>query len=842
MNKLLFVILFLVSTFAADAQQVKRPEEFLGYKLGERFTLHYRMVEYFRHVDESMPNIKVVDYGTTYEQRPLIYAVIASPENFRKIEDIRLDNLKRAGVMTGTPASRVPIVWLSYNVHGNESSSMEAAMWTLYELANTSNTRTQEWLKNTVVIMDPCMNPDGRDRYAHFYSQFANTPANPDLDALEHHEPWPGGRFNHYLFDLNRDWAWLTQKESQQRVKLYNEWLPQIHVDFHEQGHNSPYYFAPAAEPFHEVISPWQREFQTMIGKNNAKYFDKEGWLYFTKEYFDLFYPGYGDTYPTYSGAIGMTYEQAGGPYGGTTVTTETGDELTLLDRITHHHTTGLSTIEITSQNEAKVIDEFEKYFKENNNNPATPYKTYVIKADNNKDKLKSFTSWMDQQGIRYGHTNPKNSKGFDYQSQTTTTVNISADDIIVSAYQPKSRFLTTVFEPFSKLPDSITYDITAWNLIYAHNLNAFALNEKLVVTKSYQAKSSGVSTPTEKPYAYIFRYQHINDVALLTSLLKSDVKVRSSERPFVLSGKTFNPGTLIITRRNNEHIFDFDSLVIRTANELGREIITTSTGFVDRGKDFGSSDLNYIKAPKVAMLFGPQTSTTSSGEVWHFFEQQLNYPLTQIGSDYFRTVELSTYNVLIVPEGYYSLFDEVMITKISDWVNNGGRLVLLGNANNIFSEKPGFGLKRYASDDEKQEAEKRAKEIRDKEGTPRYDQTERRSVSETILGAIYKVPVDNSHPLGFGLDAQYFSLKTNELRYSFLEHGWNVATLRGPVKPVMGFAGYKSNADLKNSLVFGVENKGRGHVVYMIDNPLFRSFWDSGKLIFSNAVFMVGQ
>ncbi len=842
MKKLFALFLFSLFAFPVDAQQVQRPGQFLGYKPGDRFTPHYRMVEYFRHVDESMPNIKVVDYGTTYENRPLIYAIIASPENFQKIEEIRTDNLKRAGVMAGAPSTRIPIVWLSYNVHGNESSSMEAAMWTLYELANSSNTRTQEWLKNTVVIIDPCMNPDGRDRYANFYSQFANTPANPELDAMEHHEPWPGGRFNHYLYDLNRDWAWLTQKESRQRVKVYNEWLPQIHVDFHEQGHNSPYYFAPAAEPFHDVISPWQREFQTMIGKNNAKYFDKEGWLYFTKEFFDLFYPGYGDTYPTYSGAIGMTYEQAGGPAGGTTVTTETGDKLTLLDRITHHHTTGLSTIEITSQNAARVIDEFEKYFRENNTNPATPYKTYVIKYDNNRDKLKAFTSWMDQHGIRYGHTNARSSKGFDYQSQTTTAVNISTEDIIISAYQPKSRFLTTVFEPTSRLPDSVTYDITAWNLIYAYNLNAFALNEKLTVTKPYQVKLPGHSTPAEKPYAYIFPYQHINDVALLTGFLNMDVKVRSSERSFALNGKTFSPGTLIITRRNNEHIPDFDSLIVRMARQLGHEVITTSTGFVDRGKDFGSSDLNYIKAPKVAALFGSQTSTTSSGEIWHFFEQDLDYPLTQIGSDYFRSAELSSYNVLIIPEGNYDLFDDAMITRISDWVNNGGRLIVIGNANNIFSEKPGFSLKRFTSDEEKQEAEKRAKEIREKEGMPRYDQTERRNVSEAILGAIYKVPVDNSHPLGFGLGAQYFSLKTNELRFAFLDNGWNVGVLKVPVKPVMGFAGYKSNANLRNSLVFGVEHKGTGHVVYLIDNPLFRSFWDSGKLIFANAVFMVGQ
>lgn len=835
---------FFLSATVIFSQKAKSPHEFLGYQLGERFTFHYRMAEYFRHVDEMMPNVKVVEYGKTYEDRPLLYAIIASKENFDNIETIRTDNLKRAGLIQGTPSTKVPIVWLSYNVHGNESSSMEAAMLTLYELSDPGNAKTQAWLKNTVVIIDPCINPDGRDRYARFFTQVGNTPANPDLDALEHHEPWPGGRFNHYLFDLNRDWAWLTQKESQQRVKVYNDWLPQVHVDFHEQGHNNPYYFAPAAEPFHEVISPWQREFQTMIGKNNAKYFDQEGWLYFTKEYFDLFYPGYGDTYPTFNGAIGMTYEQGGGPYGGTAVVTETGDKLTLLDRLTHHHTTGLSTVEITSLHAARVIEEYQKYFNENNSSPATPFKTYVIKAENNYSKLKAFTSWLDTQGIRYGHTNPKSARGFDYETQSNVALNITAQDIVISSVQPKSRFLTTVLEPSSKLPDSVTYDITAWNLIYSYNLKAYALNEKLSVNKSYEPLKRLTHSPItkERPYAYVFRYEHVTDVAFLTSLLANDVRVRSSEKSFSLNGNTFGPGTLIVTRRNNEHILEFDSLIARKAKALDREVISTSTGFVDKGKDFGSSDLNYVKAPKVAMLSGPQTSTTCAGEIWHFFEQQIRYPITQIGTDYFKQVELSAYNVLIIPEGYYTLIDDGLVSRLSEWVNNGGRLILIGNANSPFADKPGFSLKRYATEDERHEAEKWAKELKEKEGAMRYEEMERRGISETILGAIYKVPMDNSHPLGFGMDSQYYTLKTNELRFAFLDNGWNVGVLRGRVKPVIGFAGYKSNASLQNSLVFGVENKGQGQVVYMVDNPLFRAFWDSGKLLFSNAVFMVGQ
>lgn len=844
MKKLFTFISFCIVTFVAFGQQkLLSPSEFLGYELGDRFTRHHRVVEYFRHVADVSPFIDVHQYGETYEGRPLIYAVVASADNYKNLDQIRLDNLKRAGLEQGAPSqNKIPVVWLSYNVHGNEANSTEASMLTLYELANSANTKTQIWLKNTIVILDPCINPDGRDRYVNFYNQYGNKPFNSNGDAKEHHEPWPGGRSNHYMFDLNRDWAWQTQVESKQRLQVYNQWLPHVHVDFHEQGHNNPYYFAPAAEPFHEVITPWQREFQTLIGKNNAKYFDEQGWLYFTKELFDLYYPSYGDTYPTYNGAIGMTYEQAGGGYAGLSITTETGDPLTLKDRLTHHHTTGLSTIEITSQNASRVVDEFEKYFRENNTNPASPYKTYVIKATNDSDKLEQITSWLKTHDIKYGHTSAKTSRGFDYQTQATSSVNVTADDIIISAYQPKSRFITTIFEPTSKLPDSLTYDITAWNLMYAYDLKAYALSERLNVTKAYESKKTDYSNVASKPYAYIFAYNHIQDVAFLTKLMQKGIRVRSMERTFTINNQTFKPGTLIVTRRNNEHIADFDTVVINTAKELNRTVYTTTTGFVEKGKDFGSGDLNYIKPPRVAVLFGEQTSSLSSGEIWHFFEQQIQYPITQIGTDYFKRTDLRKYDVLIIPEGYYRLFEESTVEKISDWVDEGGRLILIANAINSFADQKAFQLKRFASEEDKINAEKEAKERKEKEGFTRYEDAERKQVSEYISGAIYKVSVDNSHPLGFGLNDFYYTLKTNELRFAYLEDGWNVGILKGKTKPVQGFAGFKVNKTLQNSLVFGVESKGDGQVVYLVDNPLFRCFWENGKLLFANAVFMVGQ
>lgn len=844
MKKLLSIVSLLLLTVCSFAQQnLLSPKEFLGYELGERFTRHHRVVEYFQHVANAMPNVDFHQYGETYEHRPLVYVVIASPENYARLEQIRQDNLRRAGMAEGSPSTKISIVWLSYNVHGNEANSMEAAMQTLYELADPNNARSKEWLKNTVVIIDPCINPDGRDRYANFYNQYGNRIVNPSPEAKEHREPWPGGRSNHYWFDLNRDWAWLTQMESQQRIKIYNQWMPHVHVDFHEQGYDSPYYFAPAAEPYHEVITPWQREFQVMIGKNHAKYFDAQGWLYFTKERFDLYYPSYGDTYPTYNGAIGMTYEQAGGGSAGLAIRTREGDPLTLRDRLTHHHTTGLSTVEITSMNSNRVVEEFEKYFRDNLNNPPSPYKSYVIKSDNNPDKIKRLAALLDAHLIRYGHPSAgKATRGYDYTTQSTQNFNLTTEDLVINIYQPKSRLITTLFEPVSKLPDSVTYDITAWNLFYAYGLKGYAVNERVNPGKAYQPKEA-VSKPVEgKPYAYVFNYNSVADVEFLCALMKKGVKVRSSLSAFKVNGEHFDAGALVVTRRNNENVADFDNLVQTLANEHNRKFLAATTGFVESGNDFGSGSVNYIKPPRVAVMVGEQVSSLSAGAIWHFFEQEIKFPLTQIGTEYFRSVDLKNYDVLVVPEGRYALFDEETLKKVTDWVSGGGRLILISGALNSFADKNGFALKRYASEDAKKEAEKKDKDEQAKDALLTYEEAERKGISKLISGAIYKVLLDKSHPLAFGLGTTYYTLKTNELYFGYLQGGWNVGVIKGKAKPIQGYAGYKINAKLDNSFVLGVEDKGRGAVVYFVDDPLFRNFWENGKMLFSNAVFIVGQ
>lgn len=839
------LILFTTLALPCVAQEkLASPAEFLGYEPGDRYTLHHRVVEYFRHISSVLPNAELFTYGETYEGRPLVYLVITSQENFDQLEQIRLDNLRRAGLEKGAPSSRkTAIVWLSYNVHGNEASSTEAALVTAHALADRRNSETQEWLKNTVVIIDPCMNPDGRDRYATFYTQYGNQPPNHRYDAIEHHEPWPGGRTNHYHFDLNRDWAWCTQIESQQRIKVYNQWLPHVHVDFHEQGVNNPYFFAPAAEPLHDMISPWQRDFQLMIGKNNARHFDAKGWLYFTREIFDLYYPSYGDTYPTYNGAVGMTYEQAGGSASGLVITTETGQPLTLRERIEHHHTSGLATIEITSQNAARVNDEFQKYFSESSSNPPATYKTYVVKASNDPDKLEQLTRWFDMHAIRYGQpTSPRATRGYNYQTQSVSPVNVSPDDLIFNVYQPKSRFITTIFEPISRLSDSLTYDITAWNLMYALNLDAWALTEKIDVAKPFRIQAPPPNSVAGEAYAYIFKYQNLSDVSFLAALLANDIRVRCAERPFSVNGQAFREGTLIIPRINNEDVPDFDQTVVALANEFKRPVFTVNTGFVDEGKDLGSGELKFLRSPEVAVLTGEQVSPLSCGEIWHFFEQQIRFPVTQIATGYFTTAMLKHYNVFVIPEGSYRLFDDGTLSELASWVKSGGRLILVGSALNAFADKKSFSLKKYGSDAEKQIAEQYEKDLRSREGFPRYEEVQRKELSYNIPGAIYKLAIDNSHPLAFGMKSHYYTLKSHASRFAWLQNGWNVAYFKDSVKPVQGFAGNRANRSLRNSLLFGVEDLGQGQVIYFVDNPLFRSFWEDGKMLFANAVFVVGK
>ena len=844
MKKYLLLTLLQIGATLSALAQIQTPEQFLGYKPGDRFTPHHRMVDYFEHVAAQNPNIKLIQYGETNEKRPLIIAILASPENMAKLEDIRQDNLKRTGMIPGTPSTSIPINWMSFNVHGNESVGMEAAISSFYTLANPANPKSQEWLKNQVIILDPCINPDGRDRYSNWYNQKMNTNLQPDMQSMEHNEPWPGGRANHYLFDLNRDWAWQVQVESQARLKVYQQWMPQLHLDFHEQGIDQPFYMAPAAEPLHEQLTPFQHEFQDIFGRNTAKYFDEVGRFYFTKERFDLLYPSYGDTYPMYNGAIGMTIEQGGGGRAGRGGYNSVGDTVTLSYRIAGHYTAAMSAAEMTSQHAQRLISEFETYFKTNSTNPKGKYKSFVLKGTSNPAQLAKLLELMDKNGIQYGRADKRAGlKGFEYQSGKTVTFSTSETDIILNAYQPKSVLAQVFFEPHPTLNDSITYDITSWALPYAYGIEAYALEGKLDAAGAY-SKPAATSLPVGKtPVAYLATWQGTRDAAFLAELLRTGIRVKYPEFAFEVEGKKYEAGSLIITKGGNEYVADFDQKVIAAAAKHGVSLQTTQSGYMDKGKDFGSPTIRVIQAPKIALIGGTGTSSLSYGETWHFFEKDLNYPLSNLDLADLGRADLSKYTVLIMPATFGGAVSESIQKKLMDWVKTGGKLIAFDNAVNLFANKEGMALKTYDSDDEKKAAEKAAEALAKSERIEPYVELERLEISAGVAGAIYEVQMDQTHPLGYGTAGKFYTLKNNSNRYALLTgNAVNAGIITSTESYRSGYIGYKIKSKMAQSLAFGVENQGRGELIYFVDNPIFRGFWESGKLVLSNAIFMVGQ
>jgi len=812
------------------------PESFLGYAPGEAFTPHHRVVDYVQHLTENSSNAIYMPYGKTNEGRALQLVVVSSEDNLANLAQIKKNNLIAAGFESGEISGKhLPIVWLSYNIHGNEASGTEAAMSVLYSLVSKDKAAATNWLNDMLIVIDPCENPDGRDRYVNWYNQTVGKTNNVNTDAWEHNEPWPGGRYNHYIFDLNRDWAWQTQLESQLRKETYYQFLPHVHVDLHEMGANSPYFFGPSAEPFHPVITDWQREFHNIIGDYNSKAFDKENWLYFTKEVFDLFYPSYGDTWPTYQGAIGFTYEQGGGSRAGLGVITNTGDTLTLKDRLTHHYTSSFGSIEAAYAQKDRLLTEFKKYFSDAKNNGNGTYKSFVISKENNEGSIKAILQLLDNHHIQYGlvGSGSKIKNAYDYMQNNSVIHTPNAGDIVISTYQPQGKMVRVLFEPKPVLVDSMTYDLTAWALPHVYGLKAYAYQENITVAGKVNHSFTKNSQEAEKPYAYYFEWNDFTDVQLLSQLLNADLKVRYALESFSSEGKNFERGTMIITRHDNRYISDFDKIIIDAANQLEQPLFTSTTGLMDQGKDLGSSYVRFIKKPSVAIINGDGVTPTAFGETWHYFEEELGFPVTVINTHDLDDVELSNYQVLILPSGSYYRYN----SQILDFASSGGKVIALERAINLFSSDSGTALGQANAGKEANKTEEKKDNLLKKYGDQR-----RESLSKSVEGSIYKVYLDETHPLAFGAGSTTFLMKRNATVFPYLNNGgWNVGVFKND-SYTSGFAGYKLREKVKNSLAIGTEYYGSGDIIYFSDSPIIRGFWHSGKLLLANAVFLSGQ
>jgi hypothetical protein len=836
---LLSAVAFALIIPAAQSQTIKSPGEFLGYEGGSQFTYHNKAIEYIKYVADNSPLVKYHEYGVTSEGRPLAVCFISSKENLANLEEYRKNNLIKTGLLKGDfTGKQVPFIWLAYNIHGNEAVGMEAAMKTLYTLVTGSYPDVDKYLNGCIIVIDPCQNPDGHELFTGRYRSSMSSVNNPDGNAWEHNQGWPGARSNHYLFDLNRDWTWQTQTETRQRLALYNQYMPQVHADFHEMGPESTFFFAPAADPWNVVITPWQHEFHKLMGNGNATLFNEKFRLYFTKENFDLLYPSYGDTWPLFNGAMGFTYEQAGGGGSGLAYKLESGDTLTLKDRIEGHFTASMATIKISYDNREKLVSEFNKYFEESVKNPLFQYKSVIIKGSNEKSNVESILELLDLNQIRYSLAGSigKKYKGFDYTSKKEGEVIIEKGDILVSAYQPESHMMQALFEPDTRTTDSVSYDLTAWALPYVFNLKAFALTDKVVADTGKVKLNKIIDIPGKNDlYAYVANYNGFGELKLMAALYSKNIKLRYSLKPFKVNGTNYNRGSIIIARGDNKYFKgDFDQAVTKIANDCQVRLIPAATGLVESGKDFGSENSPLMKKRSVAMFCGEGTPSGTVGELWYFFEKELNYPVTLINTTYNESVNLAGYDILILASGSYpKLKDTIM-----EFVKKGGRVIAIENSISLFAGEKSTSLAKSieTKTDEQKLVEKKVKSD-DSTLLKKFElESEKRyTLSERSAGSIYKVKLDDTHPYSFGMGKEWFIMKRTA-GYPFLAKGNNIGYILDK-EPVSGFAGFKYKDKIKNTLVIGSENIGSGEVIYITDDPYYRAFWKSGRVLLGNMV-----
>lgn len=829
--------LLLFSTLALCGQSIKSPSEFLGYDLGTQFTFHHRSVEYFRYVAENSPRVRFVEYGTSYEGRPLIVCIVSAEENLENLESLRTTNLVKTGLMEGKAGNRqVPFIWLSYNVHGNESVGMETSMKALYMLASGEDEETKNWLQETVIFIDPCQNPDGRDLYTNQYRRTQPVRVNPDPDDWSHRQGWPGSRSNHYLFDLNRDWVWQTQKETQQRLAFYNMYMPHVHADFHEMGSESTFFFAPGADPWHEVITPWQHEFHKLTGLENAKLFDGKERLYFTKESFDLFCPSFGDTWPLFNGAMGFTYEQGGGGGAGLAIETETGDTLTLAKRIEGHYLATIATIKTSYNNRVKLISEFNDFFTDGITSQVFEYASIIIKGDNDASAVSALLEQLDrnQVGYSFAGSEGKSFNGFEYLANSEGKVTIEKGDILISSYQPQSHLVKVLFEPDSRFTDSLSYDLTAWALPYVYNIKAFAVKEKIKPSSDkFVIPVIENEKPGERVYAFLVKGAGFNELRFMASLYDSEINIRYALKPFTNNGTEYPRGSLIIARGDNKEAGQrFEELVTELANKNKVKLTVAKTGLSDKGIDLGSNYTSVNKKPVVALVGGEGTSAGSFGQLWYFFEQELGYPVTIIELNNISNADLGDYDVVILPSGNYTKAKEQLFA----YAGAGGRIVAFERAISLFAGDKSTKLFNAVELRKKEEASDE-KKIKSDDTTllKKYENMRRESLNSRSANSIYRVKLDDSHPYTFGLGKEWFIMKRSD-NYPFIAEGNNIGYILES-EPVSGFAGSKFISKVKNSLVIGSERMSKGEIVYITDDPYFRGYWKSGRVLLGNIV-----
>ena len=806
--------------------RIPTPETFLGYRIGEQHTRHDRLVEYFRELDRLSDRLTVQTIGRTFENRDQILAIFTSPANHARRDEFRKAQLS-SQPQGGDPTIPL-IIHLGYNVHGNEPSSSEAAMLTAYHLAASMDPETLSWLDRMIVLMDPVINPDGRDRHTHWANMHKAEPPVADPIDREHNEVWPGGRFNHYWFDLNRDWFHGTFPETRNRIRVFHEWRPYVQTDHHEMGTNSTFYFDPGKNSSNNPVVPdyLYKTVYPLFGRHFSRAADSIGSMYFTKEAFDKLFPGYGSSYVNFYGGAGFLFEQ-GSSRGHVQ---ETGTiPLTFAFTIRNQFVASLATIRASlAERESlyRMRREFHRRSAEEAKRSAV--KGYVFGDPADRTRTLAFVDRLLMHEVEvYDLSVPTPLEGRRFEPGTSFWVPVDQQNHIM---------VRSLFEKQIEYSDSTFYDASTWSLIEAYGLPYASVKTVMKPGRRLTAVPEIVVPPVERSaYAYVFEATDYQVHRAIYRLQSGGVHVQAAFRPFTLSvdgqPKAFGYGSLSIPvglqRIGSDSLF---SLVSRVSRECGLRMHGVSSGYSLGGIDLGSNFMRTLKRPEAAILVGAGVTAPEAGEVWHLLDQRLQMPISKIDLLNLSRADLSRYNVLVMVSGNYASVDKAQTERIRLWVQNGGTLVTLKTASE-WAIRNGFTGESMLQDSS------RTPDLRFD-----FDEAPEREGAKAMGGSIFRVDLDTTHPMGFGYTSRSLSVYRNGgtyLKPSRNPYGTVAKYVKDPL--VGGYVHPESLRRIRQSASILTGQEGRGRVVLFAENPNFRGAWYGTNRLFLNALFYGG-
>ncbi|RMF59728.1 MAG: hypothetical protein D6748_05770 [Calditrichaeota bacterium] len=872
------------------------PSEVLGFAPGERPARYAEAVHYLRVLAEKSPRVLLVESGKTHEGRTLYYALISSEENLSHLEDIKqnLSLLADPRSTTATSANTIieqtpAVVWLMYSIHGDELSGADASLQMAYQLAAGEDSLTRRIRQELVVGIDPMENPDGRERFLAMMQQWNGQVPNPDVQSMHHTGVWPWGRTNHYLFDLNRDWFILSQPESRARMKALREFHPQVVVDAHEMGAFDTYLFPPAREPINPNFNQITKKWGKVFSREQAAAFDRYGWSYYTREWLEDWYPGYGSSIPFLLGAVGILYEQAGTD--GSLVKRPDGTILTYRQSVHHQFVSSMANVSSAAKYRKDLLQDFYKMKREELNRVSSGPRAYLIVLGENPTRAEKLVGKLLELGIevKVAEKDFRVDGARSFYERVPGRKKLPAGTYIVNLYQPLRPLIKAILEFDPRMTTGFLkwereslergegtrlYEVTAWSMLMAYNVEAYettkfpSVSTKPVTTLPVHQGSLQNPRAT---YGFLINGKDDRVLRALVKMLEADLKIRVGKKSFTIEGNHYPRGSLLL--RCNENTSELSEQLQKVAAQFGIRIVGVNTALSDEGPDLGGNDFRLLTPPRIAMVGGPQVSSYNLGAIWYFLDYELHARCSIINSTRLTRSDLRKYNVLILPSGfgYKNLLGKGGVKVLKEWVSNGGTLIAVGNAAAFVADSStGLSkvkLKRQALSelslyelalqqemkykkveiDSLQIWEGKVAEEREtkKPGTAKgglkmlriKDSFQRRFMPR---GAILNVELNERHWLTFGLEKRVPAIFYSS--YAYLS--------RPPVETPARFSGAEHlrlsgllwpEAKLRwqHTAYATREGVGKGQIILFAGEPNFRSyFYGTARMLF-NAIFL---